>query len=171
MNRKRKVKSISHSTWTDLRIEIEKNCKRLSISKEEFSEVNTGKWRELEDRIWERFSSRKDSRWIWETLKDSCSTIPLYQDNFKLEELVNSSEKTWFLLDETVSGKTKFWIYEGTFNAFDKIFWESTFIDEVLVVSKKFEWILIINHHDLIIGTGKLKSLIEEIKKNLFLII
>ena len=37
--------------------------------------------------------------------------------------------------------------------------------DEILIISKKYEWILIINHHDIMIGTGKMKDQIEKLKK------
>ena len=90
---------------------------------------------------------------------------PMNYETLDLESLVDSSEKVWFLLDETVNQQTKFWIYEGTIKAFNKIFWESVWMDEILIVSKKYEWILIINHHEIIIGTGKIKNQIEKLKK------
>ncbi|MGD1891484.1 MAG: DUF6756 family protein [Cyclobacteriaceae bacterium] len=165
MNKTRHLKSKRKRTWTDLRVEVKKLCVQLDISSEEFSEVNINLWKEIESKVWTRFSSSKNSRWIWETLVDSYAATPINYKTFRLEELIDSSEKVWFLLDETVNEQTKFWIYEGTIKAFEKIFWESVWIDEILIVSKKYEWILIINHHDIMIGTGKLKDRIKQMKK------
>ena len=165
MHKKRHIKSKSKRTWTDLRVEIKKLCEQLDISNDEFSEVNINQWNEIESKIWAKFSSSKNSRCIWETLVPPFATATINYETIKLEELIDSVEKVWFLLDETVNEQTKFWIYEGTINAFEKIFPESVWCDEVLIISKKYEWIFIINHHDIMIGTGKLKDRIEEIKK------
>jgi hypothetical protein len=121
--------------------------------------------KEIESKIWTRFSSIKNSRSIWESLVDDYSAIPVNYETLDLDSLLDSTEKVWFLLDETVNEQTKFWIYEGTIKAFNQIFWESVWTDEILIVSKKYEWILIINHHDIMIGTGKIKDQIEKLKK------
>ena len=165
MTNNRHIKSRRKRTWTDLRVEMKKLCEQLNIQEDEFSEVNIKEWDEIKFKIWTRYSSIKSSTWIWETLIDDYSAIPVNYETLDLESILGSTEKVWFLLDETVNERTKFWIYEGTIKAFNKIFWESEYIDEILIVSKKYEWILIINHHDIMIGTGKMKDQIEELKK------
>ncbi|KYG75785.1 hypothetical protein AWW68_08090 [Roseivirga spongicola] len=165
MSKERHVKSKKKETWTDLRAVIKRLCENLNISTDEFSELNIKEWKKIEPKIWTRFSSSKNSKWIWETLVDSYATAPVSYKTLKLENFINPTERVWFLLDDTVNEKTKFWIYEGTVKAFEKLFRESIWTDEVLIVSKKYEWILIINHHDIMIGTGKLKDRIEEYKK------
>lgn len=103
-------------------------------------------------------SSNVNARWIWESLRDDYAAIAIDYDHLNLEALIDPSENIWILLDETVNEQTKFWIYEGSISAFNKILWESAWMDEVLIVSKKYEWILILNHHDMMIGTGKMKN-------------
>lgn len=166
MTKDRHIKSKRKRTWTDLRVEMNKLCEQLNISNDQFSEVNIKDWKEIESKIWKRFSSSNNSRWIWGSLVDDYSSIPVNYETLDLESLIDSSEKVWFLLDETVNEQTKFWSYEGTINAFMKIFGESVWTYEILIVSKKYEWILIINHHDIMIGTGKIKDQIEELKKS-----
>ena len=165
MTKNRHIKSKRKRTWTDLRVEMKKLCEQLNISDNEFSEVSIKEWKEIESKIWTRFSSIKNSRWIWESLVDDYSAIPVNYETLGLESLLDSTEKVWFLFDETVNEQTKFWIYEGTIKAFNKIWGESVWTDEILIVSKKHDWILIINHHDIIIGTGKMKDQIEKLKK------
>lgn len=164
MAKNRHIKSRKKRTWTNLRVEIKELSQKLNISRNDFSEVNINQWQEIKSKIWQRFSSNNDSRWIWETLKDSYSTMQINHNNLKLDELISTNEKIWCLFDETVNEKDKFWIYEGNIKGFNQIFFESGLTDEILIVSKKYEWILIINHHDILIGTGKLKIKIEKIK-------
>lgn len=165
VTKKRHIKSKRKRTWTDLRVEVKKLCEQLNISNNEFSEVNIKEWKGIESNIWTRFSSSKNSRWIWESLAHDYSSIPINYEILDLEILYDSSEKVWVLFDETVNERTKFWIYEGTISAFNKILWESVWTDEILIVSKKYEWILILNHNDIMIGTGIMKDQIEELKK------
>jgi hypothetical protein len=47
-----------------------------------------------------------------------------------------------------------FWLYEGRINAIISILKELSF-EEYYIVSKKLEWILCENHHNLLIGSGK----------------
>lgn len=165
MTKSRHIKSKRKRTWTDLRVEMKALCEQLNVPNDEFSEVELRDWREIESNIWTRFSSNKNSRWIWESLKQDYSSVPVNYETLDLESLLDTSEKIWFLLDETVNAQAKFWVYEGTIHAFNKIFWESEWIDEILIVSKKYEWIIIINHHDIMIGTGRMKDQIEKLKK------
>jgi hypothetical protein len=164
MTKIRHIKARKKRTWTNLRVEIKELSEKLNISKEDFSQVNINQWKEIESKIWEKFSTNRNSGWIWETLRDSYSTMEFDYEKLKLSELIDSTERFWILLNETVNEKDKFWVYEGNIKGFDKVFWESGLTDEIIIVSKKYEWILIINHHDIFIGTGKIKDRIEKIK-------
>jgi hypothetical protein len=164
MTKIRHIKARKKRTWTNLRVEIKELSEKLNISTEDFSQVNINQWKEIESKIWQKFSTDKNSRWIWETLRDSYSAMEFDYEKLKFSELLDSTERFWILLNETVREKVKFWLYEGNIKGFDKIFWESGLTDEIIIVSKKYEWILIINHHDILIGTGKMKDRIEKIK-------
>lgn len=143
------------NNWTDLRVEIKKLSEQLNISSSELRKVNINHWEEIEEKIWKKFSNDRKSRWIWETLRNQ--TYGFYVDfpQLRLTELVDHSEQVWFLLDETVNEKTKFWIYEGFIEPFNKVIWESGHFDEILIVSKKLEWLISYNHHDILVGTER----------------
>ena len=143
------------NNWTDLRVEIKKLSEQLNISSSELRKVNINHWEEIEEKIWKKFSNDRKSRWIWETLRNP--TYGFYVDfpQLRLTELVDHSEQVWFLLDETVNEKTKFWIYEGFIEPFCKVIWESGHFDEILIVSKKLEWLISYNHHDILVGTER----------------
>ena len=154
--------------WTDLRIEVKKARERLKIDESTLREVNISHWDEIEQNIWKRFSTRKNSRWIWESLHPPYYSF--YIENYKLlnlTELIDQSETVWFLLDETVNEKTKFWIYEGLISSFDRVIWECYYIDEILIVSKKYKWLISINHHDYIIGTGIMSEKLKQLENKI----
>jgi hypothetical protein len=64
--------------------------------------------------------------------------------------------------------RDKFWIYEGTIAPIQKLIEETVGIDEVIIIDKKYHWILSITHHDSIVVGGqpvidRLKSLRTEL--------
>ena len=156
-----KVKTYD-SPWTDLRTEVKKVQEQLKINESSLREVNITHWEEILEKIWKEFSTRKSSRWIWESLKRP--TYGFYISSYELlnlTELIDENETVWFILDESVKMKTKFWVYEGLITAFNKVIWECNYVDEILIVSKKYEWLISINHHDIISGT---KKMIDKLK-------
>ena len=151
------------SPWTDLRTEVKKIREQLKINETSLREVNITHWEGILEKVWKEFSTRKSSRWIWESLKQP--TYGFYINSYELldlTEIVDENEPVWFILDESVNMKTKFWVYEGLITSFNKIIWECNYVDEILIVSKKYEWLISINHHDIISGT---KEMIHKLKK------
>ena len=58
------------------------------------------------------------------------------------------------MLNNTVNESTKFWLYEGRVEAIQQIISECCLLDEIYLISKKYEWLLCINHHDVLYATG-----------------
>jgi len=69
-----------------------------------------------------------------------------------IEELVNPNEDIWFFVN---GDRDKFWFYQGKITAIRKVIIESSYIDELYLASKKYDWLICINHHDILIATGK----------------
>lgn len=155
----RHIKSTKRPTWTKLRFELKQICEQNKISKNEFQEVKIHQWENIISGVWNKFSEKQNSRWIWETLRHESSSVKTDYSNFQFENIINREEQIWFLF----GGKLKYWIYEGTVAGLDKVFWESNWTEELIVVSKKWEWILILNHHDFLIGTGIMRGIIDEL--------
>jgi hypothetical protein len=42
--------------------------------------------------------------------------------------------------------------------AIRKVILESCYIDELYLASKKYDWLICINHHDVLIATGKIMA-------------
>ena len=109
-------------------------------------------WQSLQKNIFNKFY---DSN--WERPKGDTYAIHfLYNYPFdQLLNLVDHEEKVWLFLDETVSERDKFWFYEGYITDIVAILVETTQSREVYIASKKYEWLLCVNHHDYIIASGK----------------
>jgi hypothetical protein len=48
--------------------------------------------------------------------------------------------------------------YQGRVKAIRKVILESRYIDELYLASKKYDWLICINHHDAMIATGKIMA-------------
>ena len=169
-----KKRNILRKDWPFLRADIERAKKELDIKKSDFRALNINEWNAVQSNIeihflYERPSNVRRS-WLWDDLKVETSGIVCEFDPFeKLSLLVNKNEIVYFLVNETVNELTKYWCYEGTIDSIISIICESYGLDEYYLISKKYEWFLCTNHHDVLIGTGtmisKMKENEEKIKK------
>ena len=138
--------------WTPLRKEISQICQDLTIPEERFNELSIHEWQNVQEKIFNKFYDSNG-----EQLKGDTYAIQfLYNYPFdQLLTLVDHEEKVWLILDETVRERDKFWFYEGYIKDIVAILVETTQSGEVYIASKKYEWLLCVNHHDYIIASGK----------------
>lgn len=146
--------------WTDLRKEIEKIRKDFSLTDVQFQPLGLNEWHEIENKIYQTFCklTHHKSRpvWLWEHFKlDTFSVSTEQKHNLYLDKLVDNSETVWFFVNETVNEEDKFWFYQGQIKSIQTIIAEACYIDELYLVSKKYDWLLCINHHDILIATGQ----------------
>jgi hypothetical protein len=146
--------------WSDLRAEIDQVRQRLKLSEQDFAPLpSTTDWARLEARIRHAFC-RLDHptvrpRWLWERFRPGavglvCEDVPYAQ----LTSLVDPAEVVWLMLNESVNEGDKFWFYHGTPRAIERVLAECSYLDEVYLVSKKYAWLLCLNHHDVLCGIG-----------------
>lgn len=168
MEKNRHIKSKRMETWTDSRIEVKSVIESLGIESHRFKEVDIHSWKDIENNIWSTFSNRLESCWIWESLIVPGYSVPYNNSTNKvLEKLVDRNEKVWLLINETVREKSKFWIYEGYIDEVQRVIEESYRANELIVASKKYAWILTLNHHDIITGTGEMIDKLKVIEKEI----
>lgn len=155
--------------WTPLREEIEVIRKQLQIPESDFKPLphNTD-WRKLEEKIYKTFCQLDHPRarpvWLWTALKNECYVLSSEASPYLLlDKLINVKEIVWLMVNETVNEREKFWFYEGKAEAIQSIISESSYLDELYLVSRKYEWLVCINHHDALIGSGK--AVIEKLKQ------
>lgn len=154
--------------WTTLRQNIETIRQEKQISEREFKPVDIYTWQDIQQKIFTIFCTSRNNNnhltWLWADLKLDTYSIH-FDKNWPFEAflpLVDPSEKVWLFVNETVNKGTKFWFYEGLINTIVFVLKES-FVDEVYIASKKYEWLLCLNHHDVLIATGQ--PMVDKLKK------
>ena len=140
-----------------MRRDIEKITQDLNIASTDFNSLGIYEdWHKIEEKIYNTFCQidHPKSRpiWLWEYFKLDTYSLSIKNPYQMLEQLVNPNEEIWFFLN---GDRDKFWFYQGKITAITKVISESSYIDEIYLVSKKYDWLICINHHDTLIATGK----------------
>lgn len=146
--------------WTDLRKEIEKIRKDFGLTDNQFQPLGLNDWKEIEENVYQTFCKLTHYKlrpvWLWNYFKlDTVSISTEQKPYLYLDKLIDNSETVWFFVNETINEADKFWFYQGQVKAIQTIIAEACYIDELYLVSKKYDWLLCINHHDIIIATGQ----------------
>lgn len=164
---KDKKRSILRKNWTFLRTDIERAREELNIGNERFRELNINEWNTIQVNIEKHFLYQRPSNitrsWLWNDLKVETFGIVCKNDPYeKLDLLIDRNEIVYFLVNETINELTKYWQYEGNIKSIILIIGELLGLDEYYLISKKYDWFLCTNHHDVLIGTGTMISRMKE---------
>ncbi len=143
--------------WSDTKANIMQVKKQLNISDDEFRMLSPYENHQgIQEKIYQTFCHlEKDKRsiWLWHNLKKPFYCFD-YFDECYLEQLIQPTEKIWFVVADCFSGKHKLWLFEGNILTIQKLLTKIRSFDEIYFVSKKFEWLICVNHADTIIATG-----------------
>lgn len=155
------VKLMKHQSWVFLRSEIEKARRTLGLSKQQFRPVPAAECPKIEEAIYKQFCHINHPivrpLWLWENFKHETTGVADFSEPIHiLDQLIPVEETCWLMLNETVNEKDKFWLYEGQIRPIRQLLLECAGLDEIYLVSKKYEWLLCINHHDVLYGSGKI---------------
>jgi hypothetical protein len=140
--------------WSDLRKDIEEARRKLCIPDPDFSPLPfTTNWNQLEERIYKTFcriEGKGRPSWLWERYKTEWYGLALKDcpDDI-LDQLVPVTEIVWFMAYDG----TNFLFYQGNVKTIQLILLECS-PDEYYLINKKYEWLLSVNHHDSLSGTG-----------------
>jgi hypothetical protein len=140
--------------WSELRQDIEEARRDLRIPTGDFSPMpHTTNWHQLEEHIYKAFCKIKGQGrpcWLWENYKNEWYGLALedYPD-YILDQLVPTNEIVWFMAYDG----DNFIFYQGKVKAIQQILLECS-PDEYYLINKKYEWLLSVNHHDSLTGTG-----------------
>ncbi len=142
--------------WSELRKDIEAIRQELDIPESDFRALpHTTDWHLLEERIFSSFcliQGRSRPYWLWDKLSQESYGLSLsYYPDEILNQLVPATETVWFM---ACDGKD-FVFYQGKVEAIQKIIPECTYLDEYYLINKKYEWLLSVNHHNSLVGTGE----------------
>jgi hypothetical protein len=144
--------------WKSLRADIENIIKDKDLSSTDFRQLSVHEdWKAIEENIYQTFCKLDHPAqrpiWLWERFKLATFSIRTKHPYTLLDKLIDNDEIVWFFVN---GDNDKFWFYEGRIKAIMTIIGESTYIDELYLASKKYHWLVCINHHDYLIATGQI---------------
>jgi hypothetical protein len=136
--------------------EIDEARHRLQIPDADFRPLPfTTDWHKLEERIYHSFcriDGKSRPNWLWASFKYEAHCLQLtVPAHTILHHLMPIEEVVWLMAYDS----SNFYFYEGKITAIERVISELTYVmDEYYLISKKLEWLLCENHHDILIGTG-----------------
>jgi hypothetical protein len=148
--------------WTDIRQEIERARKHLELTPEQFRPLGLTEWPAVEKQMYLEFTNQVGElakwTWPWEqaTPYKPLTAVSPETDwpHELLPQLVAADESCFVCFD----GETKAWWYQGSIQAIVAISAEIR-LCEIGVLSKHYEWLLYINHHDVLYAIGEPMSI------------
>ena len=144
---------------SNMRDQITEAMKTLDIPPEGLKPVSLHRYEEILISILEKFTTLGkaglSSLWWWESFREPVSWLKLEDAPSVLERLVSPDEYVWFVAEDN-GGKQRgnFWLYEGKIRPIVSVLGE-LFHFEYYIVSKKLEWLLCENHHNILMGVGQ----------------
>ncbi|MDX2241287.1 MAG: DUF6756 family protein [Leptolyngbyaceae cyanobacterium bins.302] len=145
-----------------LRDEITLSLQELHIPAENFHFVSLHSYQSILEQIVEYFtvSGKKTLtyNWWWDSFnfKEPCITYNPesgYPEEL-LPHLIPAEELVWFVATDSGRQRNKFWLCEGTIKAIAQVI-ANSYSFEYYLASKKFRWLLCVNHHDILIAVGE----------------
>ena len=144
-----------------LKHELLQTAATLGLPTTAFRAVGITEWEPIMKRIGDKFVSAQYDKLLWwwnGYLKGHVHSVLL--PNWpagELHKLIPLDEQVWFIAEND-----KFWLFEGNIESIQKALAES-YAFEYYIVSKKYEWLLCVNHHDVLYGVGNI--IIENLKQ------
>lgn len=138
----------------DMRNDLEDAARRAGVSADDFRLVRTPRHAQVLTGIAERFttlgSAALQRAWWWEHLRPPVLSRPLADAQRHLRALLPDDERVWFLAE----GDRHDWLCEASRDRLPDVLGEMPAF-EYSVCSKKLEWLVAHNHHDVVFASGE----------------
>ena len=150
-----------------IRDEIEQIVKENRIDRSRFFEVSKQSYNQIKGNIEKVFVDKsknrnKDIHWVnmgnYNT-KLRCVCVAMEDwSSWKAEliSIIPSTDSVYVLFEDSKNYEPKYWLYESYINELIFILGEINGLDDFYIVSKKYDWLISLNHHDVVsyIGNG-----------------
>lgn len=147
---------------------LQKAAHEMGIGPDKFRQVGPDRWRDILKQVFQRFTNtyRFDVTWLWSHLKSEGCAVQT-EDGLKyIGSLFKPEVKVWVLFEDWDRKKEhgNYWVYEGTYGATVAVLNNMQGI-EYYIVDRNFNWMILENHHNVIIGVGEpAESFIRNLK-------
>jgi hypothetical protein len=97
-----------------------------------------------------------DALWWWEALQEPVASREAEDPLVFLKEIVDRDEDIWFVVEANSRSKKlgNFWLYESRIDPVCAVLAECPAF-EYYILSRRMDWLLCENHHNLLIGSGE----------------
>lgn len=139
-----------------VRAEIEELIKTLKLDRSGLYEVGKNQWkpilREIEERFLVKTHHTQGLHWGWNRLQEPRRSARSADKNYaKLREIIQD-DYIWFIAEDRYD---KLWLYEGRTAAILQVIPELCHLNEYYLISKKLQWLLCEDHHDMLHMSGQ----------------
>ncbi|MEK4515462.1 DUF6756 family protein [Paenibacillus sp. FSL H8-0122] len=139
-----------------VRIEIEELIKTLKLDRSGLFEVRKDQWKRMLSEIEERFLVKthytQGLHWGWNRLQEPRYSASFADKNYsKLKDIIQD-EFIWFIAEDRYD---KLWLYEGKTTTILQLIPELCHLNEYYLISKKLQWLLCEDHHDMLHLSGQ----------------
>ena len=133
-------------------------ARELNLASEAFRQVGPGQWEPVLKSIFEKFANTSDAgvTWLWQHLKnEGVSTQTENGLNF-IGSLFEPDLMVWVIFEDWDRTKKNgnYWVFEGNYGAAINVLNNMHGI-EYYIVDRKFNWMIMENHHDILIAVGE----------------
>jgi hypothetical protein len=95
-----------------------------------------------------------DYYWWWENFKGKTASFHASNAYKLLPQLLPRNQAMWFIAEDGSKKKACFWVYEADADAITQVV-SASYQFEYYVVSKKRDWLLCENHHEVLVAVGE----------------
>jgi hypothetical protein len=145
----------------DMRTAIAEAAQAAGLSAGELRLVRPPRHERVLREIAERFTTRSrdamDHIFLWDVLRQPTASCHIPGPAYRfLPQLLPGDERAWFLAEDWMRTKRhgNYWLYDAASARLPDLLGE-LFRFEYYVVSKKFDWLVAENHHDVFIASGE----------------
>lgn len=142
----------------------------VGLGKDEFRQAKADQWKGILKQVFDKFADtyKLDVPWLWSHLKHQGESVKTESGLIYLDSLVNPETKVWLLVEDWDRTKRdgNYWVFEGTYAAIVSVL-KNMHCIEYYIIDRKFNWMILENHHDVLIGVGELaEDFILSLKAN-----
>jgi hypothetical protein len=142
--------------------------RELALSSESFRQVSPSQWEPVLKTIFERFANTSDTdvAWLWQHLKNDGVSFQNQNGLNYIGSLFEPNSKIWVVFEDWDRTKKNgnYWLFEGNYGTAVDVLNNMHGI-EYYIVDRKFNWMIMENHHDVLMAVGEpAESRILELK-------